>query len=416
MQGYVIKQRTAVWILSMIVVLINCRWGEFVPFIPSVGGIYDIILIILLFFWCRFSYGIVRRISGIFRFLDRFVLVMMLLWVVEIVVTVLTDRNTFFLAFSDFLQWHMKILFAYPLCYLMNEYGVKKIIKHIVIIQIIFILIQTLVALVYNINGSVLIDGMIRSETWVRNGYIRMSSSPFTCFITVWFFIRFLSEKKVRNKIKYIVAITLLFVFMYLVNGGRAQYFAVAVAIVMTYMINRRSTVKQFAAVAICFLGMYIFFSSSVYDNIVATLIDDYTRGNGTIQRRMDLLNWFDNTYGFTTILGLGYVGSSIQVGYWTFAFIDYGLFGDYFQFGIVSLIYFVVLVLRGFLVGRGLRIQENKLISYGMSIYLIASAVGFTPLSGKRVLLIPFLLACYETMRYNERNTMQSHGGHSLP
>lgn len=398
-----VKQSSMILFLSMMVIVINCRWGEFIPFIPSVGNIYDVLLIVLLFFWCQ-SVPAVRRECMGSKFLNRMILTMLLLWVMELFYTWITNGNTFMGAFTDFAQWHLKILFVYPMVYLMKRFGINKILRYIVAVQIVFVVIQSGVAVVYNLTHTMLVAGMFKSDAWVRSGLIRMSSSPLTCFAALYFFSMFLNERRMIRRVRYLLYTFLLFLFFVFVNAGRSQYFAVVAALVMMYMIYRKSSVKQIGAVITLLVIGYAVINSSFFANIVTGLIEDYN--DGTISYRLELMEWFSNEYGFFSILGLGYIGTSIRVGTMSFNFIDYGLLGDYLQFGFVSVLYFTLLVARGFSVQKDIINPQYRILVIGISCFLLASAVGFTPLTGKRVILIPIVLACYECMqdRHRER------------
>lgn len=197
-----IKMSTLIYLFSVVVLLINMRYGEIFPFIPSLGNVFDVLLIVGLFLVCRLLRPINGKIHKYTRFLDLFVFSMFCLWVLELVLTVMSGRNSFVNAFSDFCQWHLKILFVYPLIYLFDYYGSAKMLKRLFSMQSIYVLTQALVAAVYNLTGRMLIPEMIRSETWLRNGNIRMTASALGCLAIVYFFSGFLSmrggvEKKV---------------------------------------------------------------------------------------------------------------------------------------------------------------------------------------------------------------------------
>jgi hypothetical protein len=402
-----IKYKTLILWASIIVLLINCRWGEFCPAIPSVGNVYDIFLIVALFMVCKFCAPIKDKISGVTHFVDRFLLMMFLLWGIELVITIYRGYNTPSAAFSDFCQWHLKILFVYPLIYLMKEYGSKKIIRTIVVVQIIFIIIQAIVGIFYDWTRVKLISNMFKSETWIRNGLIRLSSSPLACFACLYFFNEFLHGKKTKKYFSLGMTITL-FLFMYFINGGRSQYFAASFAIVAMYMVKRRNFAKQIGAMCLILIAAYYLMNSSFMAKIIGGLSTDLFDSNGTIYYRIEYLNKLLQLYGGISLWGIGYVGTSVSFGVKTFNFIDYGLLGDVLQFGVVGLIYYLGVTLRGFYVVKNASVDYHKMFCKGLSFYFIASAVGFTSLSAKRVILIPVVLAYYEFVNYVGKNNSE--------
>lgn len=181
---------------------------------------------------------------------------------------------------------------------------------------------------------------------------------------------------------------------MFFVNAGRSQYFAVAVALGMMYMVHRRSSVKQIGAVLLLCVGTYIALNSSVIASIMEGISADVV--DGTISYRVEYLEKLLHAYGYS-IMGMGYVGPSVPFGMHSFNFIDYGLLGDVLQFGIVSLYFYTMILCRGISAIRSSKDEYSRLFLTGFVWFFIASIVGFTVISGKRIIFVPVILAYME-------------------
>jgi hypothetical protein len=332
-------------------------------------------------------------------FINHYIICVLLGVFIEVIYTGICTDKTFEFAINQS-YIYISIILTYAIYYLL-EYAEKKFIIVLVLIPLVELIYCSYIATVYNTKGIVLNKLFITTTTWVRNGRIRIGSSPLFWLILLISFNKFLNGNKKEKFLNGLISLFIILYFIF-VNQSRSLLISIVAMCGCMLIFNKEDTrVKTIIKVVLLFLISFFAFAGGL-----SSFFKSFTIGkevaNTTI--RLSFINEISNAIDkmpLGYILGCG-MGGTVTINGFQYNFIDIGFLGDFFNFGIVTLIIDIPLVIRLCKNIGILKPVEKKhyIFSVGLLGMILAGFLGFTLIQTSRFFSMPFIVALMEYYR----------------
>lgn len=382
-------------------VVYECKWLDIIGVTGSVWAVIELGLFWMMFFYCRFNQSACRKIAMYVKSIDKGVCVIFVLSIIELCYTVNSSNVQFYSAFRNLMFGYSKLLAIYPILYLLEHYGQKKIIRFLAWICGLSLICQSIIAIIYNKSGIVLNEFIISNKEWIRNGNIRIGSMPLTWVLLILMLAIWLNEKKMLYRLGVMLVSTLLVCFLVFVYQSRALYISAICAGIMMFILQKRKDRSKFLIVIFIMICLVAFTQTELFNDFIATFASGSE--DDTVTGRLKLLELIRKDLSvYKVFFGYGFIGTTYEVSNQTFYFIDYGLLGDLLQLGMFSLTLYFLITIRLFKNARVL--SENKGFGYSFTIgslfFVLFGAIGFTIIPTTRNFAIPIVISISEYSR----------------
>lgn len=404
-----IKVKLIILIVAIYCVVIECKWDVILKINNSYTFNLKQMFYILTFLYCRFVPRAYIKIKKYSRFLNSYMVGLLFFSVIELFYTILFRNESFATAWQYLFWYYTKFLFVYVLLYLFENFSLKKICNIIAIIGILSIAYQAFVAILYNQNGTIINTELLTNKNWIRNGFIRISSTCTTWFIMIYEFYKGLNEKRKFSKIIHIAYSLACFLFLFFINQSRSLYVAGLLALVVTYLFQKRRNIRQFVVIIGLCVGIIVFFNSAIFNEFMNSFAKNST--DDTLSSRIEYLGLMYQSFREHPLFGFGFIGTTTLIGAKTFYFIDYGLLGDFLQLGLFALYIYLgtIVILVKNILYRWRNGGEFFNLYMGILAFMLAGAIGFTVLGNERNFILPLIWALSEYTRNIEDNNNEN-------
>lgn len=363
------------WIL--ILVAIEADLFENLGIDLKLEDILCVVSPVLLYIICKYTPSINRYTKRLDRYLDSFVILYFIYFIVEAVYTFLTYRSNgislyYIIRLNMFLLY---ILLAYPLFYLYQvDRGMTKMLKWFLFFALVGNTIRFISYFAYNNLGTVLFKDIVPLfERNIRRGRNRLGAS---LLHTLGFNIALAGiayDKKFRDRFILLLSIVFFVFYQITISQGRSQEACYAITILFSayYVYARKSNnqnsriLKGMFIFGIVVIGGYI-----IANDVLADYFNSFTNLNlgneyaGSSLQRLYAVNYYWSRVKNQLLFGLGFlyneggaIGSILRgtsTAYAQTAYTeDLGILGQFFNYGILGVSFFIALFVRWFSVMR---------------------------------------------------------------
>ena len=399
-----IKKADILIFIIFLIILISCHFTWILNKADNVLDSYYIIILSILAFIITYllSNGGILKYAG--RFVNTFVVVVILLTFLEAVYTCYYTDKDFLYCFNQIVIYFSVIL-IYPLMYVLYSKCENNLRHILVVCELIMLGYCSYIAWIFNTTKNVVNENFIPLKEWVRNGSIRIGSIPlmwFALLIEVTFL--FICKSKIKKSIHLLISAVVVW-FIFTINQSRAYEMVVLIMFGAMYFFYTRQPKKKIIKSMLVFLLLLIIVATGVFDRLILSISEGQEEQNMYVRIRFLLgINSVITKLPLGYLLGCG-AGSTVDIHGFTYNFIDIGFLGDFFNFGIISIVIYGLIIVRLFNnIKYTKRINSNYFIfNIGAFAFILSGMIGFSVLPISRFIVVPFLIAYTEYSRKSE-------------
>ena len=372
-----------------------------IPGLSLLSGIYYkyiSYIYIVLALVCYSNRHIKRTIAPYCKSVNRFLIIIYGIVIVESIYTIYFSDLTFWEVLSN-ASIYLKFLLVYPILYILIMYGTEKINKRFAIVLGCMVLYCAYIAIVFNSTGTNLNSILIYNERRLRGNSIRIQSIALLWLIVPILFNSALFTKSIIKKMVLgVLSISSLLYFIF-INQSRANYTAMIAMTVAMYIFKERRQGKQIATIIIVAVCGLLFLNSKTFTDFLYTFSVNY-ESNTTAERFVIIadLNNAVKAMPLGYLFGIG-IRNTVEIGGTVRWFMDIGFLGDLFNIGILAVAIYGYMLYRIIKTIKHIKsinhVETNFLI--GIATYLLVGMIGCTLLPYSRIFSLAFILGYCE-------------------
>lgn len=369
------------------------------------------LICVLLAIVCLTTNSIKSIISPYLKKINKITLLIFFFFVIEIFYTTRYTELSLDQTFTNFLPY-LKLLLVYPMIYLLNVKGDKKIKNSIICVALIYLIYSGFIAVIYNMTNVNLDSTIIRNDNLQRFGFVRLGSISLSWIALLFLFQSALYSPKKNTRTYSYVLSAFVFLYIFLINQGRAGYLAVIFMLVTMLIFKERRSANQIAIFLLLGIAVIGFISSGVVDSFIETLIPGYSGDftGDTVTTRIIQLETFKKMVqkmplGYFGGLGLRYTLPSVTT--WgqavDYYFLDTGLIGDFYNLGVLAIVLFLSILIPAAKFAFQNRHFRGEAYSFAVGVLavIIVGSMGWSILPYARIITVPMIWAFIAYYKY---------------
>lgn len=294
------------------------------------------------------------------------------------------------------------VLLAYPILHLFVRYdSIDRVLNNIVNITLLSLALRFLTWALYKYAGANIFPNLLYEYgiSWGRNGILRIDATPLISLVVVFEFYLYTKTKKRKHLLLSICSV----VYVAIVSQTRTLIISCLACFLIMFLFKRRKKTSRFfiQSIACCVLAVSV--SLGAFDKILGYLnLNSGAKGFGY---RYYEFNYYWSLLKDNWKLGMGilstknnYTDSLLYGNLDTTMYLDdLGIFGCFFEFGLLSILLYGVLYFL--LIKTIIKCYKHNEMNYaifvlGIFSYLVICSVPLNLFGIQRLFSLPFILA----------------------
>ena len=308
------------------------------------------------------------------------------------------------------------ILLSIPVAYVLRsgKWNLKKFLELIINLTNASYLLRTGISVINRLTGSIIFESIAReyaAENWIRNGWLRINPPSLAIiFIPISLYLLFQAKRK-RERNYYLFSIALSMFYTAAIHGARSVLLYQILEILFILIIKKKSSKKQIILFMILAILSIVVMNSS----IVQLFIASFGVGGefeGSTAGRMEAVPYYLGLFleNFWTGTGFLHYEERLFVGVvgWTVATLsDVGILWTLVQLGFGGLLFYVMFVIWGVLVGKKARrmTSDIDILVWGIVFSIMITGVNIDLFYGIYAFAAPISLAIISYVDYSCKN-----------
>ncbi len=315
--------------------------------------------------------------------------------------------------FQTFRVWeHLLCVFmVYPLIYIYEkDNGIEGIFKILGILGMLYMILICVQAYLYNSNGTIIMNGYFATRNiGFRYNSVRLGIDYVLYLLLIYDFDCFINKKcsTLYEKIIVVIRVLLGLYITFFVQGSRAMLAAVLCGCVAVIFFSGKKKSKLqrnvfFATIAVLFL-LSTDVLDVIWENIMSVTGDlAYSRTN-----RLGATAYFFECFIKNPFFGMGFL-SDANVEYLsilkgtnqTFYLTDVGLIGVMAQMGIMGVLIYLFILMRGLktiILLKKYNLSSKYSYVYGFLAFLLVSALTLALTDNFKIFSLPICVSVFE-------------------
>lgn len=396
------------WVVLL--VLEVCFFG-FLPIrrlSPYYVGYMIVPVAILLFLYIRVQTSSYKRVRDVTGFLNLYLMIGMMLCLVHGVYS----HRVYHESFYEIYKMGHALLFpflSYVILYLIpGRGGLERVLHAIYVVALVYIVVTFLQALLFNfvVSDRLFLNSNALTPS-LRNGRLRIQSSALGWFAALYAFFRFLDislPRKMRKRALW--GFLVIYAHIIYVGMGRMQILALGLGIFSMWYFRERRKDNQVYITVILITSIVLVLSLGGAEWIIDSFSTTGSKGMSTLTR-IKAIGYFSGYVKDHLLLGFSMIApyreDLIQIARGpeeTAFFDDLGFLGFFFQYGLTSIWFYAVPMIRMTVIAVRLllnRAGSYYLLTWGMYVYVMASSVTMCIMDTQRAFMFAVMLAMFE-------------------
>lgn len=342
-----------------------------------------------------------------FRFIKRY-LAVFILWIFIVIIYSCVKYNQNLIYLFKEAGHYFIVLLTIPFLYVfIFQNGYEKLLQEISVIVLMNAVFLLVYALIYNKSGVVINQAIVTYGS--RGGNVRVGIGNIMSIVFIYYSCRMFSKgcsksQRVKNTI---ISIICVLAYYYLDQSrGRLVFFALTFMSIV-FFTGKITANKLLVWVAVVFtvVGLVSF-------GVIDTFIDSFSitskYGFSTLNRVNEIQYYFEKTVQ-NPIFGIGIISEhysdlmTIKRGPGLLFYQgDVGIFGSMSEIGIMSLLLFIVIIIRWLIIWKKTKnISNNSNFLIGTIIYICISASMQMITRPLLIMVLPIMMSIFEYENY---------------
>ena len=333
----------------------------------------------ILYLLIALSVAVGMKYKGASSYFRLELVALILIWVRAFIGAVITG-----VSFDDFLvlvRPYTYPILAIPIIKLLvnKHWDFNKMLKYLVVITSIDTILRGINSVYEMVSGTLLWSNLVSGSLGYRNNIVRINPCGLDILVIPIAFYLYKKSKSFRSRVTWIGAIAINLLYTLFVWQARSAIMYKIAVLLVLYLGERVSDRKKLARIIILVAVCCFVINAGVVDFLTNMFSTSYTVYGGSNTARVYALTYFMNMYKSNFLFGTGLLSTENRYA----AAIGRGMLEDLgflygcVQLGVFMIVYYLLVLGRGFTVYRNIKSENQEMAQLVLSLTLIIILFG---------------------------------------